>query len=212
MHILDESSFFAVGANPASSLDSTSRRTNSGETEKFMDTNLPEIERLNRLLFWRSYQAAQTFDPSSPSYVPQPDLPPLTAQETETLTKAQEKVLYLLAEKKIDLTSSSTPPRKSSRAPPPKENEQNASNRGYEAAYTEQIHKMEEENRTWSTVSEFYESYIKEQTAKRRAMIEKSKNPPPRPSAKAKGKQKASDNDVDDSMDNDEVHIFLPRK
>ncbi|THV08224.1 hypothetical protein K435DRAFT_832771 [Dendrothele bispora CBS 962.96] len=174
---------------------------------KYMDSDLPESERLNRLLIWCSYRAAQAFDPSSPSYVPQPDLPPLTAQETETLTKTQEKVIHLLAEKKIDLTSSSTPPRKSSRAPPPKENEQNASNRGYEAAYTEQIHKMEEENRTWSRVSEFYESYIKkekEQMVKRRAMIEKLKNPPPRPSAKAKGKQKASDNDVDDSMDNDD--------
>ncbi|KAK7470296.1 hypothetical protein VKT23_001727 [Stygiomarasmius scandens] len=169
---------------------------------KHIDPDLPEPERLNRLLIWCSYRAAQAFDPSSPSYVPQPDLPPLNAQETETLKKAQENVIRLLAENKIDLTNpSATPPRKSSRAPPPKENEQNASNRGYEAAYTDQIRRMEEENRTWGRVSEFYESYIKkekEKMAKRREIINKMNNP--KPSAKAKGKQKASpDQDADDN-------------
>ncbi|KAF5358957.1 hypothetical protein D9758_004902 [Tetrapyrgos nigripes] len=169
---------------------------------KHIDADLPQSERLTRLLIWCSHRAAQAFDPSSSSYVTHPDLPPLTTQEVETLKKAQEDVIRLLAEKKIDLMSSATPPRQSSRVPPPKENEQNASNRRYEATYTDQIRKMEDENRTWARVEDFYDSYVKkekESMTKRKETIERMKNSTyPSQSAKAKGKQKASEEDQEE--------------
>ncbi|KIK63561.1 hypothetical protein GYMLUDRAFT_221700 [Collybiopsis luxurians FD-317 M1] len=152
---------------------------------KHIDPELPETERLRLLLTWCTSRAAHSYASVSGT-----KLPPLSAEETSVLQKVQENIQRVLADKQIDLSTANLQSQPSgSRA-----NEQNVSNRRYEAQYSNEIRSMEQEHEVWKKINYYYESYFKKEQVlldKRKSDISQRQSL----SAKAKGKQKASDDD-----------------
>ncbi|ESK98416.1 mis12-mtw1 family protein [Moniliophthora roreri MCA 2997] len=174
---------------------------------KHIDVDLPESERLRQLFIWCHSRTIQ--DPSTPSSSTSfhVDLPPLSAKAALLFKDVLKMELQSLAEKQVDLNlySPSSSHAGPSSAPQMKKNEQNVSNRRWEAAYSEDIRKMEDEEEAWKKVESLYDSFVKKERLridKRKVELEslashsfESINGAK--SAKAQGKQKASESDQD---------------
>ncbi|EEB91380.1 hypothetical protein MPER_10265, partial [Moniliophthora perniciosa FA553] len=183
---------------------------------KHIDVDLPESERLRQLFIWCHSRTTQ--DPSTPSSSSfHADLPPLSAKAALLFKDVLKMELQSLAEKQVDLNpySSSSSQAGPSSTPQMKENEQNVSNRRWEAAYSEDIRKMEDEEEAWKKVESFYDSFVKKERLridKRKIELESlashsSDSINGTKSAKAQGKQKASESDQDWTWLPSEQHL-----
>ncbi|PFH48311.1 hypothetical protein AMATHDRAFT_65800 [Amanita thiersii Skay4041] len=190
---------------------------------KHLDADLPDTERFRQLLIWCSSRAISRYasaplranstsstsskdNPKNQGDSP-PDLPPLSSRATELLRKAQDDVIRMLADRKIDLSvygddQQVTKGKQKELRP----NEQNVMNRKWEIIYAEEIKRAQEEDEAWKRVAYFYDTYLKRQkeSLEKRLAAAKPKQPPgatedqvagedeqlPKPSAKAKGKQR----------------------
>ncbi|KAF9255222.1 hypothetical protein L218DRAFT_884633 [Marasmius fiardii PR-910] len=166
---------------------------------KHIEAELVDPERLRQLLIWchsRTAQDPSIFSSSNSSS----ELPHLSVTAHLALKDVWKNTLQTLADKQIDLNSySSTPSSSRQRVPNPnlQENEQNMSLRRWEAEYSADIRKMEEESEAWNKIETFYDSFVK----KERTRIDQRKTELEclsRLSAKAQGKQKADEQDMDD--------------
>ena len=106
---------------------------------KHIDSDLPDVERLRQLLIWSSYRSAATSQAAASSSKSS-TLPRLSAKASRALKAAQEEVIRMLAERKIDISVSSHSGARSTPSEELRENEQNVRNRQWHLKYTNQIH------------------------------------------------------------------------
>ncbi|KAF5391864.1 hypothetical protein D9757_001835 [Collybiopsis confluens] len=154
---------------------------------KHIDPELPDIERLRLLLTWCASRAENSYASTASGDT----LPSLTAEEASVLRKAQGNILRMLADKQIDLSVNLQSVLSGTRT-----NDQNVSNRRYEAQYSNEIRSMEQEQEAWKKANYHYETFFKEEQGwfeKRKSDIFQRETL----SAKAKGKQKAHDAEED---------------
>ncbi|KAF9001543.1 Mis12-Mtw1 protein family-domain-containing protein [Cyathus striatus] len=190
---------------------------------KHIDADLPDSERVRQLLIWCSLRASgsslgsSSFTPSKPkpsaaleSLPSASSLPVLSEKAKEVLKEAQDEIVRMIAEKKVDLSlyNGDAPQGEGEGEGEQVENEQNVRNRGWEVVYGGHVKKAQEEEESWKKVSYAYEAYAKKVQAgiekdlaatsipgpsRARSVSvepESAMEAPTTPSAKAKGKQR----------------------
>ena len=105
---------------------------------KHIDCDLPDVERLRQLLIWSSYRSAATSQAAA-STSKSNTLPRLSAKSSRALKAAQEEVIRMLAERKIDISVSSHSGSRKTPSEELRENEQNVRNRQWQLKYSSQI-------------------------------------------------------------------------
>ncbi|PCH39348.1 hypothetical protein WOLCODRAFT_141197 [Wolfiporia cocos MD-104 SS10] len=163
---------------------------------KHIDGDIPEPARARQLLIWCSDRAMseqterlQQGSSSKPgqSNKPGKDPPPLSPQAAQLLKRAQEAVIQMLAQKKIDTNVYGAEDERDP-AIPRKENEQNVKNRARELKFNAHIQRSRAEDDSWLEVTRHYNAYRQEILAELNTAA----------SAKAKGKQRASADQVEE--------------
>ncbi|KAH7928300.1 hypothetical protein BV22DRAFT_1083444 [Leucogyrophana mollusca] len=193
---------------------------NDSSFYKHIDCDLPDPQRARQLLIWSAARAiAREREPSSSTSKSKsqgkdpPPLPPLDAHLQQILQAAEEDVIRLLAEKKIDTSvyshGHSDDAGGDARNLNLKPNEQNVKNRAREVKFREDIERAKAESDAWAQVDQFYNTY----DANSRADLEKRRqalNPPTSSRAHGKGKQRAASQEREqESPDEDDDWSWL---
>ncbi|KAK0205118.1 Mis12-Mtw1 protein family-domain-containing protein [Desarmillaria ectypa] len=122
-----------------------------GSFFKHIDVELPDAERMRMLLVWCSLRAAGREEGLGP-------------EAGRVMKAAKEEMVRLLAERQVDVRTTSSGASGGSRNGPVavalRENEQNMSNRRFEVTYTEQIRKAQEEDESWKKARSFYDAFV----------------------------------------------------
>ncbi|KAI0760969.1 Mis12-Mtw1 protein family-domain-containing protein [Trametes elegans] len=166
---------------------------------KHIDYELPEPQRARQLLIWCSNramneladQALQASTARRKSTNSGKDPPPLSAAQADILKRAQESLIRMIAERKVDTNVYGGAGSQSGDGGPLKENEQNVKNRAREARFNAHIQQSKQEAEAWKELSDSYDAHRKsvhaEMEKRRRALA----------SWRSKGKERASTEDLD---------------
>ncbi|PIL35324.1 hypothetical protein GSI_02049 [Ganoderma sinense ZZ0214-1] len=169
---------------------------------KHIDCELPEPQRARQLLIWCSNRAMNELADQAPQASSSKQAstnsgkdppPPLSAAQADILKRAEESLMRMLAEKKVDTNVYGGGGSQNGDAQHPlRENEQNIKNRAREARFNGHIQRSKQEAEAWKELSDSYDSHRKsvqaEMEKRRRALV----------AAKSKGKERASAEDLDD--------------
>ncbi|KAI0671351.1 Mis12-Mtw1 protein family-domain-containing protein [Trametes maxima] len=167
---------------------------------KHIDPELPEPQRARQLLMWCSNRAmnelsdqtTQSGSSGRKSANSGKDPPPLSPTQAEILKRAEDSLIRMIAERKVDTNVYGGAGSQSGDGRPLRENEQNVKNRAREARFNAHIQQSKQEAEAWKELSDSYDAHRKSVHGD---MEKRKRNLATR---KSKGKERASTEDLDD--------------